>query len=66
MQALLGFELDFWDYVTFVALMILGAGFITALVLIAGLPGRIAIARILGVRPILSSGLWPQRLTLCG
>jgi len=45
MQALLGFELDFWDYVTFASLMILGAAFITALVLIAGLPGRIAIAR---------------------
>jgi hypothetical protein len=45
MQALLGFELDFWDYITFVSLMILGAAFITSLVLIAGLPGRIAIAR---------------------
>jgi len=45
MQALLGFELDFWDYVTFASLFILGAGFVTALVLVAGLPGRIAIAR---------------------
>jgi hypothetical protein len=45
MQALLGFELDFWDYVTFAALAILGAGFVTTLVLVAGLPGRIAIAR---------------------
>jgi hypothetical protein len=45
MQALLGFELDFWDYATFATLMILGAGFVTALVLVAGLPGRIAIAR---------------------
>ena len=45
MQALLGFELNFWDYVTFASFAILGAGFITALVLIAGLPGRIAIAR---------------------
>ena len=45
MQALLGFELDFWDYVTFASLAILGAGFVATLVLVAGLPGRIAIAR---------------------
>jgi hypothetical protein len=42
---MLGFELDFWDYITFAALMILGAAFIIALVFILGLPGRIAIAR---------------------
>jgi Protein of unknown function (DUF3302) len=42
---MLGFELDFWDYITFGALMVLGAAFVTALVFILGLPGRIAIAR---------------------
>lgn len=45
MQGLLGFDLDFWDYVTFVSLFIVGAGFMTMLVLVAGLPGRIAVAR---------------------
>ena len=31
MQALLGFELNFWDYVTFASFAILGAGFIEEL-----------------------------------
>ena len=38
MEALLGFELNFRDHVTFASLFILGAAFITALVLVAGLP----------------------------
>ncbi|MCB1687411.1 MAG: DUF3302 domain-containing protein [Halioglobus sp.] len=42
---MLGFELDMWDYVTIVTLLILITAGITALVLIAGLPGKIAIAR---------------------
>ncbi|MEZ5502459.1 MAG: DUF3302 domain-containing protein [Halioglobus sp.] len=42
---MLGFELDLWDYVTFVTLMILVAAGLTLLVLMAGLPGKIAIAR---------------------
>ena len=42
---MLGFDLDFWDYVTFAALIVLGAAFLIALVFILGLPGRIAIAR---------------------
>jgi hypothetical protein len=42
---MLGFELDFWDYVTFAALAFLGVAFLCALVFILGLPGRIAIAR---------------------
>ncbi len=42
---MLGFDLDFWDYVTFATLMVLGAAFLVALVFILGLPGRIAIAR---------------------
>ena len=42
---MLGFDLDVWDYLTFLTLMILVAGFLTGLVLMAGLPGKIAIAR---------------------
>lgn len=42
---MLGFSLDFWDYVTFAVLLVAGIGATTVLVLMAGLPGRIAIAR---------------------
>lgn len=42
---MLGFELDTWDYLTFAALFILLAALLLGLVLLAGLPGRIAIAR---------------------
>jgi hypothetical protein len=42
---MLGFELDFWDYITFATLIVLSAAFLVALVFILGLPGRIAIAR---------------------
>jgi hypothetical protein len=42
---MLGFELTFWDYATFAALAVLGLGFVGFLVWLAGLPGRIAIAR---------------------
>src|SRR5271167_275754 len=42
---MLGFELTFWDYVTFAALAFLGVCFLCALVFVLGLPGRIAIAR---------------------
>jgi Protein of unknown function (DUF3302) len=45
MEALLGFPLDAWDYATFAAMAIIGAGFLGLLALILGLPGRIAIAR---------------------
>src|SRR5271154_1060898 len=41
----MGFELNFWDYVTFAVLIVLGAAFLCAFVFILGLPGRIAIAR---------------------
>jgi hypothetical protein len=45
MEQLLGFKVDFWDYATFVVLLLLaGAGLVTV-VWLAGLPGRIAIAR---------------------
>jgi hypothetical protein len=42
---MLGFELDLWDYITFLSLAIIGLGLTVSVVLIGGLPGRIAIAR---------------------
>jgi hypothetical protein len=42
---MLGFDLDLWDYITFAALFVLGAGALIAIVFVLGLPGRIAIAR---------------------
>jgi hypothetical protein len=42
---MLGFDLDFWDYVTFASLFILGGLSLIAIVFVLGLPGRIAIAR---------------------
>jgi hypothetical protein len=45
MEAVLGFHVSFWDYVTFIAIFVIVVGFIAAAVFILGLPGRIAIAR---------------------
>jgi hypothetical protein len=45
MESVLGFQLDAWDYATFAAMAIVGAGFLGLLALFLGLPGRIAIAR---------------------
>jgi len=45
MEAILGFSLDFWDYVTFAALFVMGFAFLGVLIFLLGLPGRIAIAR---------------------
>ena len=42
---MLGFDLDIWDYLTFLVLMVTGLGVLIALVWLAGLPGQIAIAR---------------------
>src|SRR6476619_4838990 len=45
MESLLGFSIDFWDYMTFLSLFFLtvvGLGFV---VFMLGLPGRIAISR---------------------
>jgi hypothetical protein len=44
MQALLGFHVGFWDYVTFLAIFIIVICFLTAAVFVLGLPGRVAIA----------------------
>ena len=40
-----GFELDFWDYATFVAILLALVAVTAVLLWLAGLPGRIAIAR---------------------
>jgi len=42
---MLGFELDFWDYITFLVLFLVGTAGLVFVVWLAGLPGRIAIAR---------------------
>jgi Protein of unknown function (DUF3302) len=45
MEALLGFQVGFWDYATFLVLAILVAAGLAVAVFVLGLPGRIAIAR---------------------
>jgi hypothetical protein len=45
MEALLGFRLDLWDYLTFATLLVFVVIFLLVLVFLLGLPGRIAIAR---------------------
>ncbi len=42
---MLGFELDFWDYATFATAALAGGAAILMFIWVAGLPGRIAIAR---------------------
>jgi len=42
---MLGFELDFWDYVTFATATLAGIAALLIFVFFAGLPGRIALAR---------------------
>ena len=41
---MLGFDLDFWDYLTFVTLFLAVVAGVAFWVWLAGLPGRIAIA----------------------
>ena len=41
----MGFQVGFWDYVTFGALVIIGAALGWVVLIILGLPGKIAIAR---------------------
>lgn len=40
-----GIELGLWDYLTFVALIIFAVAAVVVLVVVAGLPGKIAISR---------------------
>jgi hypothetical protein len=42
---MLGFELDFWDYATFATFALAGLAGVLIYIWIAGLPGRIALAR---------------------
>ena len=42
---MLGFEIDFWDYVTFASLAAAGVAFVLVIVFIGGLSGRIAVLR---------------------
>src|SRR5271157_5878832 len=42
---MLGFELNLWDYLTFLVIFALVVAFLTVAVFVLGLPGRIAIAR---------------------
>ena len=42
---MLGFELDFWDYATFATAFLAGGAGVLTYIFIAGLPGRIALAR---------------------
>jgi hypothetical protein len=42
---MLGFELDIWDYLTFATLFLTVVAVLSVYVWIAGLPGRIALAR---------------------
>jgi Protein of unknown function (DUF3302) len=42
---MLGFELNYWDYVTFAVMFLLIAAFVIVVIFVLGLPGRIAIAR---------------------
>jgi hypothetical protein len=42
---MLGFELTYWDYITFASAALAGGAAVGSLIWLAGLPGRIAIAR---------------------
>ncbi|MCP5426281.1 MAG: DUF3302 domain-containing protein [Gammaproteobacteria bacterium] len=42
---MLGFELDIWDYLTFLTFFLTGVAGVAFWVWLAGLPGRIAVAR---------------------
>ena len=44
-DSFMGFELNFWDYLTFAVLFLCVVAFLVVVVLVLGLPGRIAIAR---------------------
>ncbi len=45
MDKLVGFHIDAWDYLTFLAIFIIGVALVGVAIFILGLPGRIAIAR---------------------
>ena len=45
MEAVLGFHLGFWDYITFLAILVIFVALRGAVIIILGLPGRIAVTR---------------------
>jgi hypothetical protein len=45
MESLLGFKIEFWDYVTVVVIFVCVVIGLSFVIWLAGLPGRIAIAR---------------------
>jgi hypothetical protein len=45
MDALVGFHVDMWDYITFACLLIIAGALVVLVIFILGLPGRIALAR---------------------
>src|SRR5262245_22086000 len=45
MESLLGFHLGFWDYIAFLGFVIIFVALRAAIIVILGLPGRLAIAR---------------------
>ena len=45
MEALLGFKVDLWDYLTFLTLFLCVAALVMVWLWLAGLPGRIALER---------------------
>jgi len=64
-----GFELDIWDYLTFITGLLAAVAVMVILIWIAGLPGQIAIARkhpdakavkVMGYAGILAAGPWIQ------
>src|SRR5215470_5565965 len=44
MEALLGFQVGFWDYIAFLAVLVIFVALRAAVIFFLGLPGRIAIA----------------------
>jgi len=45
METMLGFDLDFWDYLTFATVALASIAVLLTFIWFAGLPGRIAAAR---------------------
>ena len=62
MDALVGFRVDAWDYLTFAATFIIVAAVLTLAVLILGLPGGIA-DNLMGYIGILAVVPWVKALT---
>jgi hypothetical protein len=44
METLLGFHIGFWDYITFLVILVILVALRTLIIVLLGLPGRIAVA----------------------